>query len=95
MIMPKKHITLSESFIGFGAFILEVLTIPMTVDTCWEKLYNSYIKKGLISKKQSFDNYILTLDLLFALGAINMDDKGAIYNVFKETNSQQGDFSYN
>jgi len=86
--MPKKHITLSESYIGFGAFILEVLTSPMTVDMCWDKIYNTYIKKGLISKKQSFDNFILTLDLLFALDAINMNDKGDVYNVSKETKSK-------
>lgn len=85
MIMPKKHISLSESYIGFGAFILKVLSKPMTIDECWTKIHNKYIDKGLISKKHSFDSMILTIDLLFALNIVNINDKGEIYNVHKET----------
>jgi hypothetical protein len=84
MIMPKKHITLSESLVGFGAFILEVLITPMTVEMCWNTIYNDFISKGKISKKQSFDNFILSLDFLYALGTININEKGDIYNVSKE-----------
>jgi len=84
MIMPKKHITLSESYLGLGAYVLDVLSAPMTVDSCWSKIL-SYINKGKISKKHSFNNFILTLDLLYALSAIDLNQKGEIYNVFKET----------
>lgn len=84
MIMPKKHITLSESYIGLGAYILQVLSKPMTVDKCWEKIYNKYISKGLASKKHSFDSMILTLDLLFMMDAININERGEIYNVHKK-----------
>lgn len=86
MIMPKKHITLSESYLGLGAYVLEVLSAPMTIDSCWDKILVSYIKKGKISKKHSFNNFILTLDLLYALNAIDLNQKGELYNVFKETN---------
>lgn len=84
MIMPKKHISLSESFIGLGAFVLEVLSVPMPIDSCWEKLNNNYIKKGKISKKHSFDNFILTLDLLYALNVIDINQEGELYNVYRE-----------
>ena len=85
--MPKKHISLSESYIGLGAFVIEILKVPMTVDECWKKLKKVYIEKGVISKKHSFDSFILTLDLLFALNAINVNDKGEIYNVSKNLKS--------
>ena len=85
MIMPKKHILLSESYIGLGAFVLQILTSPLTLDSCWDQVYSSYIKTGIISKKHSFDNYILTLDLLYALNAIDINERGEIYNVSKET----------
>ncbi|CAM3918594.1 MULTISPECIES: ABC-three component system middle component 6 [Lachnospiraceae] len=85
MIMPKKHISLSESFIGLGAFVLQTLSSPLTIDSCWEEIYSSYIKTGIISKKHSFDNFVLTLDLLYALNAININERGEIYNVSKET----------
>lgn len=84
MIMPKKHISLSESYIGFGAFILKTLSKPMTVDKCWSEIYKKYIIKGLLSKKHSFDSLILTLDLLFALNIVDINDRGEIYNVHKE-----------
>ena len=85
MIMPKKHISLSESFIGLGAFVLQTLSSPLTIDSCWEEIYSSYIKTGIISKKHSFDNFVLTLDLLYALNAININERGEIYKVSKET----------
>ncbi|MDD3138419.1 MAG: hypothetical protein PHX08_05545 [Lachnospiraceae bacterium] len=84
MIMPKKHIALSESYLGLGAYVLDVLSAPMTVDSCWDKIVSNYIKKGKISKKHSFNNFILTLDLLFALRAIDLNQKGELFNVSKE-----------
>ena len=83
MIMPKKHISLSESYIGFGAIVLEILTLPMTIDDCWEKIQKQYIGKGLITAKHSFDSLILTLDLLFALSIVEVNEKGEVYNVYK------------
>lgn len=88
MIMPKKHITLSESFIGFGAIILEILTSPMTLDDCWRKIQKQYVQKGLISAKHSFDSFILTLDLLFTLNTVDINEKGEVYNVFKRIDSK-------
>ncbi len=85
MIMPKKHISLSESYIGLGAFVLETLSSPLTLDSCWDQIYNSYIKTGIISKKHSFDNFILTLDLLYALNAININEEGAMSHVSNQT----------
>lgn len=85
MIMPKKHITLSESYIGFGVFVLEVLNNPMTLDDCWSRIQKKYIDKGLISKKHSFDSLILTIDLLFALNVVNINERGEIYNVHKKS----------
>ncbi len=46
MIMPKKHISLSESFIGLGAFVLQTLSSPLTIDSCWEKFI------ALISRRE-------------------------------------------
>lgn len=83
MIMPKKHISLSESYIGFGAIVLEILTLPMTVDDCWKKIQKHYIGKGLISAKNSFDSLVLTLDLLFALNIVEINERGEVYNVYK------------
>lgn len=82
--MPKKHISLSESYLGLGAYVLEVLSKPMTVDECWNKVLKKYINKNKISKKHSFNSFILTLDFLFCINAIDLNQEGELYNVSKK-----------
>lgn len=84
MLMPKKHIKMSESYIGFGSIIIEVLSSPMIIDDCWVKIKKNYIEKGLVSGKHTFDSLLITLDLLFAINIIDINEKGEVYNVYKE-----------
>ncbi|WP_069997797.1 ABC-three component system middle component 6 [Cellulosilyticum sp. I15G10I2] len=88
MIMPSKHMQLSASLIGLGAFILKILDTPLTVDECWNRLNKEYIERGIIKKKHSFDNFILTVDLLYMIGAVNLSSGGEIYNVHKTANGK-------
>lgn len=83
MILPSKHIELSESLIGLGSFIVKILRVPTTLDECWKELNELYINKGKIKKHHSFDNFILTIDLLYMIGVIDVNLKGEIYNVSK------------
>ena len=45
MILPKKQLSVSESFFGFGAFILQQLSKPMTIDDLWEYYKEEYSNK--------------------------------------------------
>jgi hypothetical protein len=67
MILPDKHIKLDQSILGGGAALLDQLTRPSTVTGLWEH-----------SKAQSdignFERFILTLDFLFAIGALDLRD---------------------
>jgi hypothetical protein len=67
MILPDKHIKLDQSILGGGAALLDQLTRPLTVTGLWER-----------SKAQSdignFERFILTLDFLFAIGALDLRD---------------------
>ena len=67
MILPKKQLSVSESFFGFGAFLLQQLSKPMTIDDLWE-----------YSTKFSFDQYIMALDYLFIIGAIEKNERGLL-----------------
>lgn len=80
MIMPKKHIEMSESYIGFGAIVLEILKSPLTLDACWDIISRKYIQKGIVSKKHSFDSLILAVDLLYLLNIVEINDRGEVYN---------------
>ncbi len=79
MILPQKHIKLSESLFGFGGVIMDLLgSKTKNLDALWnefEKINNT----DMFPTYQSFDNFLLALDYLFLIGAINQDDKGGLY----------------
>ena len=78
MILPEKHIRLAESFLGLGGVILKFLVNPKSVDVLWvefEKVNNS----GYFPAYHSFDNFILALDYLFMIGAVELDNEGRLY----------------
>ncbi len=45
MILPKKQLSLSESFFGFGAFLLGHISSPVSVDELWKYYKDSYESK--------------------------------------------------
>ena len=77
MILPKKQLSVSESFFGFGAFLLQQLSKPMTIDDLWEYYKEEYSNKRY-STKFSFDQYIMALDYLFIIGAIEKNERGSL-----------------
>ena len=77
MILPKKQLSLSESFFGFGAFLLEKLKSPTSVDDLWLYYKNAYERKKYIVKF-SFDQYLVTLDYLYMIEAIKDTEKGVV-----------------
>lgn len=67
MILPTKHISVNNSFLGLGGIILVHLNQSKTVTTLWNE----------VSKKPefaSFERFILTLDLLYMIGAIELEE---------------------
>ena len=77
MILPKKQLSMEESLFGFGGFLLEKLSVPMTVDELWKVYKRAYDSKGY-AVKFSFDQYIMTLDYLYIIGAIRRDERGLL-----------------
>ena len=67
MIMPNKHISTKYSLLGLGALILQNLQRPQRVSTLWEKL-------RVFPEVGTFERFVLALDLLYALGAIEFQD---------------------
>lgn len=78
MILPTKHIRISESLIGLGGYLLKYLKEPMTIDQLW-------IKYEIVNNKKfpsyhNFDNMVLALNLLFIMGIVDINEKGELYN---------------
>lgn len=70
-LLPNKHVPTNRSVVGMGALLLEHLETPSTVSGLWE----------LVKNKQevgSFDNFVLSLDYLYAIGAIVYEDGSLI-----------------
>lgn len=75
MLLPDKHISFAESLLGFGSFLLSKLVAPMTVDQLWrvyERESHNY------PAYQNFDNMILTLNTLYAIGALHTNEYGEL-----------------
>ncbi len=77
MILPKKQLSLNESFLGFGAFLLQCLNTPVTIDELWEYYKDAYVNKKY-TVKFSFDQFVMTLDYLYLIGAIREGEKGVL-----------------
>ena len=75
MILPKKQIKLSESLFALGAVILSNIKRHTPLDQIWEKVFS---QKDL-KVKFTFDSFILTLDYLYTIGSIDIDEKGDIF----------------
>ena len=69
MILPSKHLAQHRALLTVGAEVLRQLSRPMTVSALWEEM------PGLGSGQQGrmrYDGFVLALDLLFLLGAIEL-----------------------
>lgn len=77
MLLPDKHIKFSESLLGLGSFLLSILQNPMNVDSLWRE-YSQARDGGNYPAHHSFENVVLALDFLFAIGAITCRDNGLI-----------------
>lgn len=75
MILPNKNVTLRYSLLGAGSKIISELKTPQTVTSLWEKV-RSY------EEINTFEKYVLSLDLLYMIDIIEMD-KGLISKVLK------------
>ena len=63
MILPTKHIPTRQSLIGVGALVLQHLERERTLTDLWNRT-------GEVAGVGTFSRLVLTLDLLFAIGAV-------------------------
>jgi hypothetical protein len=67
MILPNKNIKIEYSLLGCGAMILKAIKNRDTVSSLWERVHTD---KTIVN----YEKFILTLDYLFAVGAIQIMD---------------------
>ncbi len=72
MILPSKHLSQQRALLSVGAKILQHLQIPKTVSAIWEELTKADNDKEL--SNMGYNSFILALDLLYSISAIEMED---------------------
>ncbi len=66
ILLPNKHVSTSRSLVGVGGHLLGKLESSATVNSLWEEVKNN-------PQVGSFGNFVLSLDYLYAIGAIEFD----------------------
>lgn len=82
MILPQKHIGFLESYFGFGGFLLQFIDEKISLDALWE-CFEAVNDSKEFPAYHSFDSFLLAINYLYVIGAINYDSRGFIY---RETN---------
>jgi hypothetical protein len=77
-LLPGKHVTFSESILGLGALILSKIGKGRTIDDIWVLLHQAKSPEVLIPEKIRFDEFLLSLDFLFMIGAVCQASSGEI-----------------
>ena len=73
MILPSKHLGRDRALLTIGGEVLGILNEPKTVSRVWDELKSEKARKTAKSPIITFDWFVLALDLLFLLNAIEMD----------------------
>lgn len=77
MILPKKQLSIYESYFGFGAFLLGAIKEPILVDDLW-KYYKDAYDKNIYPVLFGYDQFLLALDYLYIIGSICITENGLI-----------------
>ena len=72
MILPTKHLRPKRAMLTVGAEVLRLLTEPKTVSRLWDELKH-IMDEHSSARKVNYDWFVLTLDFLYMLGTIEMD----------------------
>jgi hypothetical protein len=77
VLMPDKHIRFAESLIGLGSFVLESLDRPRSIDELWV-IFGRQRKNGQYYAPHSFENLVLAVDVLYAIGAVTENEQTGV-----------------
>lgn len=79
MILPTKHVRPERALIGVGAEVLDILKQPMTMSRLWDEVRG---RRSLHTPNSpiSYQWFVLSLDLLYMVGALDFD-RGLVQKV--------------
>jgi hypothetical protein len=72
MILPTKHIRPDRTLLSIGGELLVELREPATVSRLWDQVRMARGRTPAAAPI-NYDWFVLALDLLFAIGAVELD----------------------
>ena len=72
MILPTKRLHQDRALLAVGAEVLRRLDEPKTVSRLWDGIQKAYRGRAA-SPTLTYDWFILSLDLLFAVNAVRLN----------------------
>jgi len=72
MILPSKHLCQDRALLTVAARILRHLSQPQTISALWEKMPRQNAAGGNTVPPLRYDGFVLALDLLFLIGALEL-----------------------
>jgi hypothetical protein len=73
MILPTKYLSADRALLSIGSEIISCLTEPLTVSEAWTR-FRELREASSAASTVSFDWFVLSLNLLFALSAIRFEN---------------------
>ena len=77
MLLPDKHIRLSESILGFAGLVVVSLTHPATFDDLWKRV-REQLDTPEWPAAHGVENFVLALCFLFSIGAVDVSADGEL-----------------
>jgi hypothetical protein len=78
MLLPDKHITLAESILGLGSFVLgELLERPQSVDRLY-KTVSEASESPTLPAYHDFDALLLAILFLYSIGIVEATENGGL-----------------
>ena len=75
MILPSKHLAADRALLTIGGRILLLLAEPRTVSAVWHAMRDQGATvQGSAARQLRYDEFVLALDLLFAIRAIHLHE---------------------
>lgn len=84
MILPTKGIAPRQALISIGGEVIRLLTEDKTISRLWDDFKKDHAQGA----EATFDWFVLSLDLLFLLGVVELD-RGRVRRVAAETNGER------
>ena len=87
MILPDKDTSITQSYIGLSALILDIIGVKeMSYDEIWEAFEKEYIKKNKLKRPPTFSKILMVLHFMYMVGYIDYQGDKVFNENFKHGN---------